>query len=77
MSPVGLGTKNPCAGEASSNLAVNQGPSCLRCNKRRACTERPTPPLVDQEAPTSTTRTRIGEKKKILFMDLEEIRSQA
>jgi hypothetical protein len=43
----------------------------LRCNKHSVSTERPTPPLVEEEAPFLNTYMSRREKE-ILVMDLEE-----
>jgi hypothetical protein len=46
---MGLGTNNQCAGEGQQQFVSQLGPSCLRHNKHSAYTERPTPPLIEEE----------------------------
>jgi hypothetical protein len=51
MIPMGLGTKNHFAGEGQQPFNNHLGTELPRCNKLGAYTEKPTPPLVEEEAP--------------------------
>jgi hypothetical protein len=66
LSPVVLGTKNHCAGENQrqfSSQSANDLVLKLRRNKRSAYTEKPTPPLFEEEAPLLSTYMSRREQK--------------
>jgi hypothetical protein len=72
MSPAGLGTKNDCADEDQQQFTRQGRAKNRRCNKRTAYTERPTFPLVEEEAPFLNKYVHVQERTKILTIDVDE-----